>query len=102
MIRRPPRSTLFPYTTLFRSCTNRGIYVPPARGPGPVKSRVGRGLGWLLALVGVGLALKFFTGFPWQGAFAALLRARRWLLAPALAVNLSPRPAKGGGLDPVL
>src|SRR2546422_8495041 len=22
MIRRPPRSTLFPYTTLFRSCTN--------------------------------------------------------------------------------
>src|SRR6267378_4668506 len=26
MIRRPPRSTLFPYTTLFRSCG-------PARGP---------------------------------------------------------------------
>src|SRR3712207_1980455 len=24
MIRRPPRSTLFPYTTLFRSCTNLG------------------------------------------------------------------------------
>src|SRR5256885_2779929 len=23
MIRRPPRSTLFPYTTLFRSCTRR-------------------------------------------------------------------------------
>src|SRR5947207_8615826 len=23
MIRRPPRSTLFPYTTLFRSCGNR-------------------------------------------------------------------------------
>src|SRR2546430_10501570 len=23
MIRRPPRSTLFPYTTLFRSCTDR-------------------------------------------------------------------------------
>src|SRR5947208_13409882 len=23
MIRRPPRSTLFPYTTLFRSCTER-------------------------------------------------------------------------------
>src|SRR5260221_5486706 len=23
MIRRPPRSTLFPYTTLFRSCTHR-------------------------------------------------------------------------------
>src|SRR5688572_32539841 len=24
MIRRPPRSTLFPYTTLFRSCRHRG------------------------------------------------------------------------------
>src|SRR3712207_8309196 len=24
MIRRPPRSTLFPYTTLFRSCGNGG------------------------------------------------------------------------------
>src|SRR5260370_8594530 len=24
MIRRPPRSTLFPYTTLFRSCENCG------------------------------------------------------------------------------
>src|SRR2546426_9032243 len=29
MIRRPPRSTLFPYTTLFRSLPRRGI---PARG----------------------------------------------------------------------
>src|SRR3989449_7967332 len=28
MIRRPPRSTLFPYTTLFRS--HRGEFVPPA------------------------------------------------------------------------
>src|SRR2546430_12682286 len=32
MIRRPPRSTLFPYTTLFRSCsgglvTNPGLHV---------------------------------------------------------------------------
>src|SRR5256885_4698237 len=27
MIRRPPRSTLFPYTTLFRSCADRGSRV---------------------------------------------------------------------------
>src|SRR3712207_8433315 len=26
MIRRPPRSTPFPYTTLFRSCLGRGSY----------------------------------------------------------------------------
>src|SRR2546422_5829600 len=32
MIRRPPRSTLFPYTTLFRSCFYRSR---PARGSGP-------------------------------------------------------------------
>src|SRR3712207_8601788 len=25
MIRRPPRSTLFPYTTLFRSSVNKGV-----------------------------------------------------------------------------
>src|SRR2546426_2197003 len=42
MIRRPPRSTLFPYTTLFRS-------PPPAAGPGalrdalPPRRRGGRG-----------------------------------------------------------
>src|SRR2546422_5780969 len=41
MIRRPPRSTLFPYTTLFRSDLRR-------RG-------VGRAAGWL-ALVGAGAA----------------------------------------------
>src|SRR2546426_9079809 len=33
MIRRPPRSTLFPYTTLFRSRSTR-----PSRTPPPVRS----------------------------------------------------------------
>src|SRR2546426_2847714 len=32
MIRRPPRSTLFPYTTLFRSLSQVGS-LPPAPGP---------------------------------------------------------------------
>src|SRR5260370_12542133 len=40
MIRRPPRSTLFPYTTLFRS-----IDVAVARGQLPVQSQ--RGIGGL-------------------------------------------------------
>src|SRR3712207_8214567 len=31
MIRRPPRSTLFPYTTLFRSCWTSGLTVDWAR-----------------------------------------------------------------------
>src|SRR2546429_5252671 len=32
MIRRPPRSTLFPYTTLFRSRAERKQQVEPGRG----------------------------------------------------------------------
>src|SRR4051794_41197993 len=32
MIRRPPRSTLFPYTTLFRSCRRRGRASSTCRG----------------------------------------------------------------------
>src|SRR5258707_5891531 len=44
MIRRPPRSTLFPYTTLFRSTQSSGIPTPTPPGnltanagaPGPV------------------------------------------------------------------
>src|SRR5690349_22474842 len=35
MIRRPPRSTLFPYTTLFRSCRVRG----PAERRSPLGGR---------------------------------------------------------------
>src|SRR3989449_2989465 len=39
MIRRPPRSTLFPYTTLFRSCAAS----PPARWRSSQTSRGGAG-----------------------------------------------------------
>src|SRR2546425_3662523 len=35
MIRRPPRSTLFPYTTLFRSPTENGPRDRSNRSPGP-------------------------------------------------------------------
>src|SRR2546423_12633004 len=34
MIRRPPRSTLFPYTTLFRSLHRRGAFRPAAHDLG--------------------------------------------------------------------
>src|SRR5258707_11609070 len=37
MIRRPPRSTLFPYTTLFRSCSRLGHGVGSHGCPGPVR-----------------------------------------------------------------
>src|SRR2546429_2691590 len=35
MIRRPPRSTLFPYTTLFRSGCSANNETPAARAPAP-------------------------------------------------------------------
>src|SRR2546421_8366820 len=48
MIRRPPRSTLFPYTTLFRStterqATRREVDEPAASGGGRYHPRCGRG-----------------------------------------------------------
>src|SRR2546428_8518723 len=46
MIRRPPRSTLFPYTTLFRSALADGL----ADGRGCSAPRYGRRAGVLLSL----------------------------------------------------
>src|SRR3712207_8935591 len=50
MIRRPPRSTLFPYTTLFRSCdhiaatASEAVTAPPARDSRVTVDRADRGL----------------------------------------------------------
>src|SRR3712207_8497945 len=41
MIRRPPRSTLFPYTTLFRSRGRRRSRPRPRRGHDAERARVG-------------------------------------------------------------
>src|SRR2546422_10974549 len=48
MIRRPPRSTLFPYTTLFRSCGRRGTRPSASGRPGgrTWKARWGGWGGW--------------------------------------------------------
>src|SRR5690349_23091758 len=45
MIRRPPRSTLFPYTTLFRSDQTRGPIAYSSRTPGAVRSALWDSLG---------------------------------------------------------
>src|SRR5690349_22391630 len=39
MIRRPPRSTLFPYTTLFRSSTATRCTMPPSSTPAMMVNR---------------------------------------------------------------
>src|SRR5258706_9468350 len=43
MIRRPPRSTLFPYTTLFRSPCHRAAPPRPGRAAHRPRSRPARG-----------------------------------------------------------
>src|SRR3712207_8219350 len=50
MIRRPPRSTLFPYTTLFRSAEARGRHGQPGARPGV---RPGRVTGRRKAMAGI-------------------------------------------------
>src|SRR5436190_11287470 len=47
MLRRPPRSTLFPYTTLFRSTRTVGAFVVmcrPRRSAGPASRGPGRSM----------------------------------------------------------
>src|SRR5256885_12990755 len=44
MIRRPPRSTLFPYTTLFRS--QQGFLPSPAKAKYPLPARGRNKLSW--------------------------------------------------------
>src|SRR6266566_5342845 len=81
MIRRPPRSTLFPYTTLFRSTTVRqravpdelmgrvgGIYTVGLTG-GIV---VGTPIGGLLAR-SFGIAAPFWFGFVGSALLVAVL-----------------------------
>src|SRR3712207_6883246 len=46
MIRRPPRSTLFPYTTLFRSYVSSVFVTPGARRAGVLRALLERAVRW--------------------------------------------------------
>src|SRR3712207_6851818 len=56
MIRRPPRSTLFPYTTLFRS--DPLDVVPVLDLPAHAEGQVDQGLGLVLGRVLLGVAVQ--------------------------------------------
>src|SRR3989442_10119227 len=57
MIRRPPRSTLFPYTTLFRSVNRGEQFFEPRRAHRHLGNAIGRGLKFTRARLGFAAAL---------------------------------------------
>src|SRR2546428_14190898 len=84
MIRRPPRSTLFPYTTLFRS---RALRRPLGRrAPGPARGARAARFPWRRGGARPGAAAP---RPPAAGAAEAL--------QPGDAPRGAPRPARGGG-----
>src|SRR3712207_8596738 len=73
MIRRPPRSTLFPYTTLFRSGIRGGTF------PALLNLMVLMGWSWvqaLLAGIAVNSAVESLTGFSNVVLFTVLCQGR--------------------------
>src|SRR3989475_4882194 len=107
MIRRPPRSTLFPYTTLFRSRGARRA--PAAEGrPRPLRDitmerhdRVRTGIGELDRVLGGGVvrgSLVLVGGDPGIGKSTLLLQAARALAQvtpPVLYVSAEESAAQG-------
>src|SRR5256885_16042220 len=89
MIRRPPRSTLFPYTTLFRSLggLNEGVW-PAAPAPDPwLAPKIRSNLGLPGLEFRVGLSAHDFAGA--LGAPQGLVtRARRDARSPTIASRL--------------
>src|SRR5260370_4590146 len=61
MIRRPPRSTLFPYTTLFRSWIYRKLPLA-GRAPKPIR-RTHRVIGFVAVAVTVPVAIHCFMAY---------------------------------------
>src|SRR5256885_15237875 len=94
MIRRPPRSTLFPYTTLFRSPRSaNAARIPPANGAEYPRGQFGEAMRQIAQLIkaNVGLEVAFADMQGWdthvgqgaeQGQLAARLREFGGGLAP--------------------
>src|SRR3712207_8242967 len=70
MIRRPPRSTLFPYTTLFRSARGTWTDPPSVRFAPPSRSEAGR---------------RFIVGLPMRSEeHTSELQSRQYLVCRLL------------------
>src|SRR5258708_39902852 len=98
MIRRPPRSTLFPYTTLFRSLDNRGSARRSRAFTDPIRGRLGEievrdqlaGARWLQGQPGIDARRIGVFGWSYGGYMTLMM------LAQSCAVI-----APGGGRAPV-
>src|SRR5258708_38256303 len=85
MIRRPPRSTLFPYTTLFRSKAGKGLLEGTLQaGTSAVSDK-------LLDLVGLGGKSAADKGKDTRDYLAAAF--------PLSAADLPPSPTKSSNLS---
>src|SRR2546426_12827598 len=86
MIRRPPRSTLFPYTTLFRSLTGFALVTAIRAGPGT------GGWSWrVFAQESLVLAFACVALIPMLTRIVARLRAARETLAQVERGDLTVR-----------
>ena len=82
MIRRPPRSTLFPYTTLFRSCVGRWSLDPAVRDISALKS-------------GRTTQLNSAPSPKRRAGFLSRVRNRKWLSAATLNMHSTSLQANG-------
>src|SRR5258708_3880764 len=69
MVRRPPRSTLFPSTTLFRSTSVQGL---PVKAPPPLELKLTVPVGVDLLPVSVSLTVAVQLLAPFTGSVAGL------------------------------
>src|SRR3712207_9245030 len=79
MIRRPPRSTLFPYTTLFRSFAVRSANLRPLQGISLRGAEVSRNT----------MALSFRVGLSTRGPDRRLCRLQHRLGSACVVLILS-------------
>src|SRR3712207_7199393 len=86
MIRRPPRSTLFPYTTLFRSLFGAFVIEPEARAGGIDQTAVAHDFGGVATLNGAeGLQRRrVASGTPRSEEHTSELQSRQYLVCRLL------------------
>src|SRR3712207_7767817 len=94
MIRRPPRSTLFPYTTLFRSRAGNRKHKVGLRAPPPGGLRAGpRVLQLRRRAYAVAVGSRALTPFRSE-EHTSELQSRQYLVCRLLLEKKKPTPAR--------